>query len=330
MANTSKNISQTIKGQIWDMHPMHLTDGMYAFAQNAVVEDIDGNGFPILQNEASNILVANFPSGSTVVGFGSVIEQERVILFLTNPTTGASEIGEIINPDICRRFAQNSLGSCDDCSLNLLESTPLETITQKPCAVYQTIQSDVCLNFSTGFPISGFTYRLTNCTLQIFFTDGNNGARWLEFDYVNGDPSQGLVIRPMFYQIIGFNNPPCDNPIYGPDLDCNALNIQPGLETPCIEFIEEVPGGSLVAGVYQFFICMSDINSNKLTSFLSGTNPIPVFTKILIQQTAYITDRAIKLQINNLDPLGAFQYYNLAVAKTIDNVTSFFLVGNFR
>jgi hypothetical protein len=329
MANKSKNISQTIKGMIWDFHPMHLTDGMYAFAQNAVVEDIDGNGFPILQNEQSNILCANFPSGSTVVGFGSIIEQERVILMLYNPTTGASEIGEIINPDVCRKYAQNTIGSCDNCSLNLLEPAPLETITQKSCAVYQTIQADDCLNFSQGFPISGFQYRLTNCTLQIFFTDDNNGRRWLEFDYVNGDSSQGLIIRPMFYQIIGFNAPPCDDPIYGPDLNCDALNVQPSFTTPCIDFIEDVPGGSLVAGVYQFFICMSDINSNKLTSFLSGTNPIPVFTKILIQQTAYVTDRAIKLQINNLDPTGAFQYYNLAVAKTIDNVTSFFMVGNF-
>lgn len=308
---------------------MHLTDGMYAFAQNAVVEDIDGNGFPILQNEQSNILCANFPSGSTVVGFGSIIEQERVILMLYNPTTGASEIGEIINPDVCRRFAKNGLGTCDDCSLNLLESIPLEKITQQPCAVYRTIQSDTCLNFSNKFPISGFQYRFTSCTLQIFFTDDNNGRRWLEFDYQNDDPSQGLVIRPMFYQIIGFNTPPCDDPIFGPDLDCNALNVQPDIVTPCIDFLEEVPGGSLIAGVYQFFISMSDINGNKLTSFLSATNPISVFTKVLILETNYQTDRAIKLQINNLDPAGAFQYYNLAVAKTIDNVTSFFKIGTF-
>lgn len=329
MANTSKNISQTIKGQIWDFSPMHLTDGMYAFAQNAVVEDIDGNGFPILQNEPSNILVANFPSGSTIVGFGSIIEQERVLLMLHNPTTGASEIGEIINPDVCRTFAKNSFGTCDDCSLNLLESVPLEKVTQTPCAVYRTIQSDVCLNFSPNFPITGFQYRFTACTLQIFFTDDNNPRRWLEFDYINDDPSQGLVIRQMFYQIIGFESPPCDVPIYGPDLDCNALNIQPDMATPCIDFLEEVPGGSLVAGVYQFFISMSDISGNKLTSFLSSTNPISVFTKVLIQETNYVTDRAIKIRIENLDPNGAFQYYNLAVAKTIDNETSFALIGTF-
>lgn len=330
MADNSKDISQTIKGQVWDFHPMYLSDGMYAFAQNAVVEGIDGLGFPIIQNEPSNVLAVSFPSGATVVGYVNIVEQQRILWLLSFPGTGGSEIGETLNPGRCRKFVTDTEIACDDCmSFNLLEKAPLETIKQTACATYRTIQNDDCLNFSNKFPITSVVYQILSCTLQIFFTDVNNPRRWLEFNYQNDDPTQGLVITPMFYQIIGFQPLPCNDPIFGPHLNCNALNVQPNIATPCIEFLGETGGGSLIAGMYQFFVAMSDINGNKLSSYLSATNPIPVRTKDVSLITNYPTDRAIKLQIDNLDPLGVFQYYNLAVAKTIDGVTSFFLAGTF-
>jgi len=309
---------------------MYLQDGMYTFAQNAVVEGFDGSGFPIIQNEPSNILSVAFPSGYSVVGNVNVVEQNRVIWFLYNPTTQMSQIGETLNPGKCRKFALDTDISCDNCnSINLSEKTPLEKTNQVACATYSVIQSDSCLNFSNKSPINSVVYRIMNCTLQIFFTDANNNRRWLEFNYVDDDPSKGLIIRPIFYEIIGFENPPCDNPIYGPNLDCNALNIQPNVVTPCIEYIGETGGGSLVAGMYQFFIAFSDINGNKLSSFFSATNPIPVRTRDVALETNYPTDRAIQLKIDNLDPTGAFQYYILAVGKTIDGVTSFYVAGQF-
>lgn len=330
MANTSNNISQTIHGQIWDFHPMHLTEGMYAYAQNAVVEGFDGSGFPVIQNEPSNILSVSFPSGSTVIGYRNIVEQERILWMLYYPSTGMSEIGETLNPGKCRKFVTDVQTFCDDCSsLNLSEKPPLETIKQVACATFRSIQKDICLGFSNKFPVNSIQYRIMPCSLQIFFTDDNNDRRWLEFNYQNDDSTQGLIIKPTFYQIIGFENPPCNDPIYGPNLNCNALSIQPHINTPCIEFLGETGGGSLIAGSYQFFIAMSDIIGNKLSSFLSATNPIPVRTKDVALITNYSTDRAIQLKIDNLDPLGAFQYYNLAVAKTIDGVTSFFLVGTF-
>lgn len=330
MPNNFTNISQTVKGMNFDFSPMNLTEGMYAFAQNAVVESIDGMGFPVLQNEGSNTLAVSFPSGSTIVGYVNVVEQNRIIWMLSYPESGMSELGETLNPGKCRNFVVDAQTSCDDCSsLNLSQKPPLETIKQIPCAGYRKIQSDTCFNFSEKYPVNAIIYKILSCGLQIFFSDDNNPRRWLEFQYVNDDPTQGLVILPQFYQIIGFQNPPCDDPIYGPDLDCNALNVQPNINTPCIEFLGETGGGSLIAGVYQFFIAMSDVKGNKLSSFLSATNPIPVRTKDISTITNYPTDRSIQLKIDNLDPLGVFRYYNLAVAKTIDNVTSFYLVGTF-
>ena len=186
MPNNSNDISQTIKGQIWDFHPMYLQDGMYAYAKNAVIEGFDGSGFPVLQNESSNILSVSFPAGYRVLGNINIIEQKRIIWFIYNPTTGQSEIGETQNPDQCRKYIVDSTVSCDNCtSAALAERTPLENTTQVACATYTTIQNDTCFNFSNGYPINSSAYMITPCGIQIFFTDDNNGRRWLEFTYQN-------------------------------------------------------------------------------------------------------------------------------------------------
>lgn len=334
MADTNRIITSPILGMNWDLHPLMFKEGMYAYGLNGVVEGLDGLGIPVLQNELSNILGVNFPSGSTVVGYINVIEQNRVIWFLHNPTTGADEIGETQNPgETCRRYVKDGWGSCDDCiSMRTVESTPLEQVHQSGCTTYTTIQQDACFNFSSAFPVKAVQYRITPCSLQIFFSDANNPRRWMEFYYTNNDPTQSLYIRPIFYQIVGYLDPPCDSPIYGPNLDCNAINVQPSFLPPCIVFDGLTNGGSLLAGSYQFLLSMSDVNGNKLTSYLSATNIIPVSTKTVITQTNYQSNAAIKLDIQGLNPSGvtqAFEYYNLVVAKTIDNVTSFYKVGTF-
>jgi hypothetical protein len=334
MPNTNRTISVSVIGMNFDLAPMDFKEGMYAFGMNGVIEGSDGMGFPILQSELSNILGVNFPSGSTVVGFINVVEQNRIIWLLYNTITGGSEIGETQNPgETCRKYVRDGYLSCDDCaSVNVAESAPLETIHQSGCTTYTTIQVDSCFNFSNKYPINAVEYRITPCSLQIFFADDNNPRRWMEFYYVNNDPTQALIIKPNFFQIIGYLNPPCDAPVYGPNLDCNAINVQPSFNPPCIVFDGLVGGGSLLAGDYQFFVSFSDVNGNKLSSYLSATNPIPISTRTVISQTNYNTGQAISLDIQGLNPSGstqAFQYYNLAVAKTIDNFTSFYLVGTF-
>ena len=333
MANTNRTVSVAVIGMNFDLHPMDFKDGMYAFGMNGVIEGADGVGFPILQSELSNILGVNFPSGSTIVGFANVVEQNRIVWLLYNPITGASEIGETQNPgETCRRFVRDGYLSCDDChSVNAAESAPLETIQQSGCTTYTTIQTDACFNFSNKYPVNAVEYRITPCSLQIFFSDDNNPRRWLEFYYINNDSTQSLYINPIFYQIIGYLEYPC-GPIYGPNLDCNAINVQPSYTPPCIVFDGLVGGGSLLAGDYQFLLCFADVNGNKLSSYISATNAIPISTKIVIGQTNYNTGQAINLDIQGLNPSGstqAFMYYNLVVAKTIDSVTTFYLVNTF-
>lgn len=332
MANTIKEVSRTIMGMVRGMHPMNMGEGSYDFALNGRIDNFDGTGFPVMQNETSNILCTGFPEGYFVQGFLNIVEQERIVWFLSNPTTGDSEIGETRNIADCRKLAEDGLikGGCDDCgAVNLIEGLPLEKITQLPCCVYRTIVNDECLNFTRPFPVDSLEYRIVDCGIEVFFTDANNGRRYLIFEYVGDDSTGDLIIKQEFFEIIGFQVPPCEVPIYGPGLDCNRMNIQPNALTPCIEFIDLVSGGANRAGVYQFFIAFSDEAGNKLSSYVSSTNPIPIQTRQLTVETNYVTDRAIALRINNIDPTGPFQFYTLAVAKTIDATTAFYKVGTF-
>lgn len=332
MANKIKEASSTVIGMMRDMHPMKMNEGAYEFALNAHIENFDGTGFPVVQNDTSNILCTGFPDGYFVAGVISIVEQERIIWLLTNPTTGGSEIGETRNMADCRKHAEDTLayGSCDDCgAINLMEGKPLEKITQTPCCVYRTIINDDCLNFTREFPVDAIEYRIVDCGIEIFFTDSNNGRRYLIFEYEDGDITGNLIIKQEFFEITGFQVPPCEVPIYGTGLDCNRMNLQPNVTSPCIEFIDLVSGGNNRAGVYQFFFAFADEAGNKRSSYISSTNPIPIRTRDLTFETNYVTDRAIGLQINNLDPIGPFQFYTLAVAKTIDAVTSFYIVGTF-
>lgn len=311
---------------------MRMEEGMYEYMLNGTIEAFDGEGFPIIQNEGSNIKCTGFPVGYNVVGFANIVEQNRIIWFLANPTTGDSEIGETQHFEDCRQNAKDGIikGACDDCqSVNITEAMPLEKITQVGCCTYRTIRNQQCFNFDRRYPVNSVAYRILSCSLEIFFTDNNNGRRWLEFEYTDDDPSQSLTIKKDFLQITGFNTPPCEDPIYSTDIDCNKMEVQPNAGTPCIDFVDLVPGGSNKAGAYQFFVAYADVSGTKRTSYVSGTNPIDVSTRRLTFETDYTTDRAIALDINGLDLYGPFEYYNLAVAKTINGFTAFYLVGTF-
>ena len=332
MSNNIRGLSSALTGMYTDLHPSNMKEGMYSYMLNGVVENFDGNGFPLVQNIQSNIKCNDFPEGYIVVGHINVIEQKRIVWFLYNPTTQKSQIGESLYMDSCYDLVKDGYlpGFCDDCeSIKVSEANPLETVNQASCCQFFTVNESDCLNFSDKHPINSVEYLIEDCGLNIYFTDSVNPRRYLKFDYLNDDPSQRLIIDNDFLVITGFEDEPCEIPIYGTDIDCNKINIQPNLSTPCIEFVDLVPGGSNKAGVYQFLIAYADEKGNKLSSYVSSTNPIPIRTKEITFQTDYVTDRAIALKVNNIDIFGPYQHYNIVVAKTINRNTSFYLVGTF-
>lgn len=331
MKDNNTHISVPIKGMNQDVHPSNLTEQGYDHALNTVVEDFSGNGFPILQNESSTLKCVNFPTGYKVVGIANVIQQDRKILFLTNPTTGFSQIGEILGKSECGDSLidnDDELGYCSGCDTGYSpEKSPLENQNPDPCCEYIPIATQTCFNFDINYPVRP-VYRIEDCGISVYFADNLNYNRYIEFDYTDDDPSKPLKVKDKFKVIVGLT-PDCNAPIYGTQIDCNKLRIDPVATIPNITLVDVVGGGSLKAGVYQFLFAYADQDGGVRTPYLNATNPIPIFTREVTFDTDYQTDRSIVFEIEKLDTNSPYEYYNIAVVKTINSVSSFEFVGTY-
>jgi len=271
VARTGLNMDQTLN---------QIQKGQLTYALNAAVENFDSNSVNY-QNEPGNELCLNFPANYHLIGTHAIVEQNKHIFFLTNPDTGASEIGYMDN---------------NDC-------------------IYHTYISGLCLNFNIDYPIHKAVHKITNCSTEIYWTDGLNPRRFMD---LNNLPYK---IKP------GTNV--CDNETI-PELDCNKLKVQPNFTIPELTVVDVVNGGSLTAGTYQFSIQYCDAAGDAYTSYYSVTNPTPI--AITTNTTAdfnYPVGRSIVLDINNIDVTGYFTYYNIAVIKTVNDITSVELVGTY-
>lgn len=302
---------------ITDLNTVSFSGKQYSYALNAIVQDLAGGGFSI-QNENSNILKSVFPEGLIVIGKRVIHELNLTIYALVNPLTGESELGYI--PNIEYTETEDTVLDCNNCDTYIKEATPLEKVNQIPYAEYITIKNEDCLNFNINYPVI-FEYRVTDCGLNIYFTDDLNQRR---FAYLEFNPT--LKIKSEFNTIIDYDD--CDQPIYSDILDCNKILFNPCFEKPEISLVDVVSIGALKAGSYQFLIAYTDKNGVPLTNYFPATNITPLFTKPISVDTDYNTGSAIVIDINNLDNQ-TFLYYNLVVAQTINNFTEFKLIGTF-
>ena len=255
--------------------------GKLTYALNAALENFDANSVNY-QNEPGNELCLNFPANFHLIGEHFINEQNKHVFFLTNPETGESQIGYMDNNN---------------------------------CIYVQYIQGD-CLNFNINYPIHKAVHKITNCTTEIYWTDGLNPRRYLDLN------------DPPWVTIVGENI--CDVIVEVGVIDCNKLKVQPNFNIPELEVVDVVTGGELTAGVYQFAIQYCNASGDGYTSYYSVTNPTPIAnTQLTTNDFNYAVSRSIRIDINNLDVTGYFQYYNLAVIKTINAITSVQLVGTF-
>ena len=97
-----------------------------------------------------------------------------------------------------------------------------------------------------------------------------------------------------------------------------------------IDVVDVVSGGNLTAGTVQFAIQYADAAGNPYTSYYSVTNPTPIAdTQLTTPNFDYNVGKSVILLISNLDATGQFQYYNLAVIKTVNAISSVELVGTY-
>jgi hypothetical protein len=181
--------------------------------------------------------------------------------------------------------------------------------------VYKVLVNAPCLNFDINFPIHKAVHRITNCTTEIYWADGKNSRRYLD---INDIP-----------KILNSGSPLC-SPVYSDDVDCNQLNIQPDFDIPQLKVKEIVSGGDLTAGTVQFAVQYSDASANPYTSYYSITNPTPIAdNKLTTVNFNYSVGKSVNVEISNLDLSGQFQYFNLAVIKTVNNISSVELIGTY-
>lgn len=267
--------------------------GKLSYALNGALENFDSNSISY-QNEPGNEACLEFPAGYHLIGSHFIQEKSKHIFFLTNPETGDSEIGYMDN---------------NNCVYHTLCSeTPTgETV----CA------NSPCLNFNINYPIHKAVHKITNCTTEVYWTDGLNPRRFINIEQV-----------PYITTYVGDQN--CD-PIIEAVLDCNKLKVQPNFSIPSIEVTGTAVGGDLKAGTYQFAIQYSNASGDGYTSYYSVTNPTPIAnTDVTTPNFDYAVGKSILLSIGNVDITGYFQYFNLAVIKTINNGTSVELVGTYK
>jgi hypothetical protein len=278
--NIKQEYNNATIGLNMDQTLNQIKPGTLTYALNAALENFDANSVNY-QNEPGNELCVSFPQGFTLIGTHFIGEQNKHIFFITNPNTGDSHIGYMDN---------------NDCIYNILVDAK-------------------CLNFNINHPIQKTVHRITNCTTEIYWTDGINPRRYLD---INNIP---------YIQAAASNL--CD-PIFTDQVDCNQLKIQPNFSIPSLTIADVITGGELKAGVVQFAIQYSDAAGNAFTSYYSITNPTPIADPFLTTiNYNYTVGKSVVIDIKDLDVTGQYQYYNLAVISTVNAITSVQLVGTF-
>lgn len=265
-----------------DQSVNQIPKGTLSYALNAAVENFDANSVNY-QNEPGNEFCLDFPTGYHLIGEHFINEKNKHVFFLVNPESGESEIGYMDN---------------NDC-------------------VYRTFVNTNCLNFNINHPIHKTVHKISNCTTEIYWTDGLNPRRYVDLD----DITKIYTVAP--------GTDVCANERI-PVIDCNKLKVQPNFQIPELSIVDVRNGGDLTAGTYQFAIQYCDSIGTGYTSYYSVTNPTPIFDpNIVTLDFNYQVGKSIVLNINNIDITGYFQYFNVSVIKTVNNISSVELIGTY-
>ena len=270
--------------------------GKLSYALNAALENFDANSVNY-QNEPGNEACLEFPAGYQLIGTHFIQEKNKHIFFLANPETGGSEIGYMEN---------------NDCVYRVL-CTPIPDTDLTVCA------NSTCLNFDINYPIHKAVHKITNCSTEVYWTDGLNPRRFINIDQVP-------------YIAAYLNEDNCNPQIQlPPTLDCNKLKVQPNFSIPSLDIADIVVGGDIQAGTYQFAIQYCNASGDAYTSYYSITNPTSIAnTEVTTPDFQYSVGKSIVIKIDNIDITGYFQYFNIAIIKTINGGTSVELMGTYN
>jgi len=184
---------------------------------------------------------------------------------------------------------------------------------------YEVIYNNPCLNFNTKYPISGQARIRKGCERTIYWNDYFNPDRYLNID-------EFLSCK---------------------EIDCELLNFNPEVNSPCIELVRvNNQGGSLELGTYSIGVEILDKNENMV--FRSDlSRKIPIVDESLNDSYELIdggynldtysaeigglpkTNKSITFQVSNLD--AKFSFLRVFVRRSITGdgiVTDSHVLGN--
>lgn len=306
MANR-KEISNPKIGMNRATSPHLVSEGEYLFQLNGNSYDSDGEKFN-LTDEISNILATKFKEGFKFIGGKNHIVRNKTYIFLTNPSTGVSEIGYIYNDkSFTLEEDTEKESNCKNCpDYYNQEPTPLENQTQVPHQLYETLIEDscnFCLGFNIKYPIIDIIIKEQNVGTKMFWTStpGNKELRYIELDDLDR------------YKVTGEDN--CGEVPVETCLDCDKLRVFRLYTELKVKDYERTLGGNLKKGSYEILGAYSDILGNEFTSYVALTPIIPIFDEANVIHEQIDdnseTNFSIKLELDNSDVI--FDYYKIAV-----------------
>ena len=171
---------------------------------------------------------------------------------------------------------------------------------------YTKLVNSACLDFNLSNPIFGAAKETKDCTESIYWVDGQrNEIRYLNLNNI-----------PYTYTI---KNDNCDTKKYTNNLDCDRLSFTKKITIPCIT-LRTLNTGFLENGTYQVTLAYS-VNGTRLSDYFGVTNPIQVFNH---------GRRNGSLSINITDLETDFDSYNLILIATVNNITSYYDLGEYN
>lgn len=185
--------------------------------------------------------------------------------------------------------------------------------------IYSTVINGTCLNFNLNYPIQKCEHKITACTTEVYWTDNFNPRRFIDLDNL-----------PFTEVVQGTGDNPCDITTTSV-IDCNKLEVQPRFAIPKIDIVGIESEGDVISGDYQFAVQYCNVLGDAYSSYYSVTNPVPIYDHFKVTSDFnYHVGRSIVFNISNIDTTGVFDFINVAVIKTINDITSVDLVGTFQ
>ena len=205
---------------------------------------------------------------------------------------GTTQVSRVIGPT--PTFTKTKLNDCDGC-------------------IGQSIKN-CCLNFDINYALFA-TYKIDQCETRIYFVSKNNPPRFLSLE------------NPLNRDACGKRND-CGGRGYVTKKTCKELNIIPDTCHPNVDIVESTSGGNLRSGMYQFAIAYTDEYGEEITDYFDFTHGISVVTPGIHDSLGYETGTAIKVNIRHKSNI--FDFFNLVVCESVENTTTYSLVGNYR